>query len=251
MDGLRGVAVSLTLVVPLGLVLGLSWAKAATPSTAADVGELVHPRAEPAYGLTYEARAARFSHDLYSRLIPIDPVADQTGEVCGHGLEGSVYLVPPSWEIGERTCTVPTGMALLIPLLHGSSSTVAHLPILARNGADLRVCTDAQFPRPAQLTTLIDGVAVPALERHRVQPDLLSVAFAKDNWIEVAPAVLEGIAGGPWLLLGPLPPGAHELRFTASLPHIGVFHVVTLHLIVVEPVVVEHRVGGLGIRPSI
>jgi hypothetical protein len=249
MDGLRGVVVSLTLMGML--VLAPVWVRAqeATPATEPTVVEPVPPPDAPAHGLTYEASAARLPLWRHSLPMPISSVARPTGELCGHGLEGSVFLTSPSWEIGERTCTVPTGTALLIPLEHGSCSTVERLPILARNGADLRACADAPFPPHAQLMTLIDGVAIPALERYRVHSDLLSVALAEDNWIEMAPAVLEGIVGGTWLLLAPLPPGAHELRHTASLPHIGVFHEVTYQLTVVEPVV-EYRVGGPEVRLS-
>jgi hypothetical protein len=92
------------------------------------------------------------------------------------------------------------------------------------------------------LTAVIDGVAM-ALDRYLVQSNLSMVALAEDDWLDLEPAVLENGVGGSWLLLAPLPPGLHKLRFGASLPHIGVFFEVTYRLTVAELVVVEQRLG--------
>jgi len=141
-------------------------------------------------------------------------------------------------------------MALLIPLLHEACSTVTPMSFLARDGPELWTCTEPQFPRRAELTAVIDGVGLTALERYGFPAELFTMALTEDNWAEAGPAVLEGIYGGSWLLLAPLPPGEHELRFSASLPHIGAFYEVTYHLTVANPTVVENRVGSPEVRPN-
>ena len=103
---------------------------------------------------------------------------------------------------------------------------------------------------PAELTAVIDGVAIPDLERYRVQSDPFTVVLPEDNVLEVDPAVLEGVIDGYWLLLAPLPPGEHELRFGGGLPDIDFATEVTYHLIVAEPVVVEPADDMLEATPT-
>jgi hypothetical protein len=215
-------------------------AQEATPMTEAEVASLVLPTDAPAYGLSYEAWTARFAQWRHSLPMAIDPGADPTGERCGYGQVGPVFfLVQSGEEPAERTCTIPAGTALLLPLLDASCSTVEPAPFFGRDEAELRACTEALFAPRAELTAVIDGVAIPDLERYRIQSDLFTVVLPEDNVLEVEPAVLEGVMEGYWLLLAPLPPGEHELRFGGTLPDIGVFHEATYHLTVAEPVVVE------------
>jgi len=232
-------------VLALVLILGIRGsagvvAQEATPTTGGDLAELVLPPDAPANGLTYEAWTARYSQWLHSLPMAINPAADSTGERCAYGQAGPVFfLAPSSAGTAERTCTVPAGTALLLPLLDASCTTVEPPPFFGRNEAELRACTEALFTPRAELMAVVDGVAIPDLERYRVQSERFTVALPEDNWLEVESAVLEGVADGYWLLLAPLPVGEHELRFGGALPDIGVFHEVTYHLTVAEPTVVE------------
>ena len=83
-----------------------------------------------------------------------------------------------------------------------------------------------------------------------MQSEPFTVVLPQDNVLEVEPAVLQGVIDGYWLLLAPLPPGEHELRFGGSLPEIGFATEVTYHLIVAEPVVVEPAEGTLEATPT-
>ena len=79
----------------------------------------------------------------------IDPGADPTGERCGYGQAGPVFfLVQSGEEAAERTCTIPAGTALLLPLLDASCSTVEPPPFFGRDEAELRACTEALFTSP-------------------------------------------------------------------------------------------------------
>ena len=101
----------------------------------------------------------------------------------------------------------------------------------------------ALFATRAELTATVDGVAIPDLERYRARSPLFTVALPPDNWLEVEPAVAAGVADGYWLLLAPLPPGEHELRFGGALPEIGVVVDITYRLSVAEPTVTEPPAG--------
>ena len=224
-------------------------AQEATPITGVDQAELVLPPDAPAYGLTYEAWIARFAQWAHSLPLAIHPAADATGELCGLGQAGPVFFLVQAGdqEAIERTCTVPAGTALLVPLIDASCTTVEPPPFFGRDEASLRACTDAVFTPRAELIAVIDGVAIPDLDRYRVQSDLFTVALPAGNWLGVEPAVTQGVADGYWLLLAPLPVGEHELRFGGSLPDLGISTEVTYHLTVAEPVVVapgEDHPGG-------
>jgi hypothetical protein len=215
-------------------------AQESTPATADEVAALVLPPESPAFGLRYEGWSARFAEWALSLPMAVHPNMDATGERCGYGQTGPVFfLVQSSAGSAERTCTVPAGKAILIPLLDASCTTVEPPPFHGRDETELRACAEALFATPAELTAVIDGSAIPNLERYRVQSELFSVALPADNWLEVEPAVAAGVADGYWLLLAPLPPGEHELRFGGALPDIGVSAEVTYHLIVAEPAVVD------------
>ena len=244
--------VMLTLVVVLGFQgSGGVVAQEATPATEADLAEMVLPPDAPAYGLTYEAWTARFAQWLHSLPMAINPGADPTGERCGYGQAGPVFfLVQSHEEATERTCTVPAGTALLLPLLDASCTTVEPPPFFGRDEAELRACTEALFTPRAELTAVIDGVAIPDLERYRVQSEPFTVVLPEDNVLEVEPAVIAGVMEGYWLLLAPLPPGEHELRFGGGVPEFGFSTEVTYHLTVAEPVVVEPADGTPDATPT-
>jgi hypothetical protein len=239
---MRRSLVLLVLVMVLGARGSASvLAQDATPVTDADLGEVVLPPDAPAYGLTYAAWTARFAQWTLSLPAAIHPAADPTGERCGLGQAGPVFFLVQAGDEDaiERTCTVPAGTALLLPLLDASCTTVEPPPFFGGDEAELRACTEALFAAPAELSAVVDGVAIPDLERYRVQSDLFTVALPAGNWLEVEPAVTQGVAEGYWLLLAPLPVGEHELRFGEGFPASDFSSEVTYHLIVAEPTVVE------------
>jgi hypothetical protein len=227
-------------------------AQEATPVTGADLGELVLPPDAPAYGLTYEAWTARFAQWAHSLPLAIHPAADPTGALCGLGQAGPVFFLVQAGgqDAVERTCTVPAGTALLLPLLSASCTTVEPPPFHGRDEAALRACTEAWFATAVELTAVVDGETIPDLERYRVQSDLFAVALPAGNMLGVEPTVTQGVVEGYWLLLAPLPVGEHELRFGGSLPDSDFSTEVTYHLTVAEPTVLEPTDGALEATPT-
>lgn len=241
----------LVLLVGTGVTTDIR-AQETTPEIGADLGELVLPPDAPAYGLTYEAWTARFAQWAHSLPAAIHPAADPTGALCGLGQAGPVFFLVQAGdeEAVERTCTVPAGTALLLPLLDASCTTVEPPPFFGRDETALRTCTEALFATPVELTAVVDGEAIPDLERYRVQSDLFTVALPAGNWLGVEPTVTLGVAEGYWLLLTPLPVGEHELRFGGEVPDSDIATEVTYHLTVAEPTVVEPAEGTLEATPT-
>ena len=144
----------------------------------------------------------------------------------------------------------PRGTALLLPLLSASCTTVEPPPFHGRDEAALRACTEAWFATAVELTAVVDGEAIPDLDRYRVQSDLFTVALPAGNILGVEPTVTQGVADGYWLLLAPLPVGEHELRFGGGIANSGISTEVTYHLTVAEPIEVAPAEGTLEATPT-
>jgi hypothetical protein len=225
-------------------------AQEATPAATPAAGPTVLTPDAPAYGATYAEWSARYFQWFLSFPMAVNPATDETGERCGYGQSGPVFFLaggmPIPFEVGGtppaatgvRACTVPAGTALLLHVLGANCSTVEPPPFFGRDEAELRACAKALLDLPSVLTATVDGVAIPDLTRYRVQSPLFRVALPADNWLGVPPATAEAVADGYWLLLAPLPPGEHEIRFGGYVPDIGIGLEVTYRLTVAEPRVV-------------
>ena len=70
------------------------------------------------YGLSYEDWAIKWWQWIYSMPVEINPMIDNTGERCGEG-QGSLpvfFLSSAGGSVVERTCTIPAGKAILVPV---------------------------------------------------------------------------------------------------------------------------------------
>jgi len=68
---------------------------------------------------------------------------------------------------------------------------------------------------PTVLAAEIDGVKIPDLDRHRQPtPGCFDLAARSDVRILISPSA----ANGYYLMLSPLAPGHHSLRFGGALP---------------------------------
>jgi hypothetical protein len=246
--------VSLVAVLLLGLVVsgGLATAAAqeATPQGSPAAGPTVLPPDAPAYGATYAEWAARYFQWNLSFPMAVSPSTDPTGERCGYGQAGPVFFLPggepaffepggtPPAGAPARACTVPASVPLLLHLFGANCSTVEPPPFFGRDEAELRTCTTALLDTTTVLTASVDGVAIPDLERYRVQTPLFRVALPADNYLGVEPTTVEAVGEGYFLVLAPLPPGEHEVRVGGVLPDVGVSLETAFNLTVAEPTVV-------------
>lgn len=249
---LLALSCSLALVGPAAVL-----AQGATPQASPAAGPTVLPPDAPAYGATYAEWAGRYFQWHLSFPPAVSPSTDPTGERCGYGQAGPVFFLaggePAFFEPGgtppaedpapARECIVPAGVPLLLHLFGANCSTVEPPPFFGRDEAELRACATALLDPPTVLTASVDGVAIPDLERYRVQTPLFRVALPADNWLGVEPATVEAVGEGYFLLLAPLPPGEHEVRFGGVLPDVGVSIEAAFDLTVAEPTVVAPPEG--------
>lgn len=176
----------------------------------------------------------RLQHEWWQWTMAIpssdNPVYDKTGNRCGIGQRGDVWFLAGSTG-GKitRSCTVPAGVSLLVPVVNNFC-----FPDAAYTDS---ACTDDTI-------AFIDGFAsgTISLEVDGLPQDTLRVSDTSDfsfavgynGFGGVKPGVYRAtVADGYWGLVGPLDPGPHTVRIVARGP---VFSLdVTYELDVVAP----------------
>jgi hypothetical protein len=182
------------------------------------------PNSKP-FGRTYREWSADWWRWALSIPPAYMPIIDPTGDSCAVGQHGPVWFLSGTFgETVVRHCAVPGGRALFFPLINCEWENIwVGQPILPINEL-YALCAPASIP---VLTLEVDGV--PLLPSEAVDPDdasLLDFRATADVFDYSLP--LDNIAGQPqgvyypaisdgwWMMLKPLAPGSHTLRFTAS-----------------------------------
>jgi hypothetical protein len=185
------------------------------------------------FGATYGEWSARWWQWLLSIPAAQNPNLDQSGADCKEGQTGNVWFLAGTFGEGPvtRTCTVPAGKGIFFPVVN--SITFAPFPHETLNA--LRAQAADFLDAVTLLKVTLDGVDLPDLRSLRVQSPVFSFTVPEAG---VLPSgfcpLLAGppsptppprgpsqfcdpaVADGFWVLLSPLRPGGHKLRFRAK-----------------------------------
>ena len=173
----------------------------------------------------------------------IDPVV----ELIGAGGEGGAV---------KHVCTIPSGKALLVPILAGMCS-YADTPN-AKSDSELRSCA-MSGNEGALIEVSIDGEKLQDINGYRVQSPPFDLNIAEGNLFGVSPGPTRAVADCWCIMIKPLPVGRHVIQHTVSIvgnPTIGTSAFateVTYDLIVEEEqfMVTPHAVSVTGIKDEI
>jgi hypothetical protein len=167
------------------------------------------------YGLTYGEWTARWWQWANSIPKPDNPAVDNTGKNCAIDQNGPVWFLAGTFGgSAERTCTIPSGKAILIPIFN-SECSYAEFPAL-KSESDLRSCAKSLQDKTTSLEAIVDGMNIQGLEKYRVASPLFNLTFPENNVAGVSPGLTQGVSDGNWLFLKPLPPGKHEIHFAGA-----------------------------------
>ena len=189
------------------LLLGLTGSALAQEATPLPEQFVVYPPDTVVFGATLGEWSARHWQWTLSFPVGRNPGHDATGESCGCGQSGPVFYVPRNLP----PCTVPSGMALFIPVAGTECSTVESEPFVGLGEADLRACAATEAERYTAITVSVDGQTVPDIETYRAASPPFAIALPPSNVLGVPAGVGWAIADGYQVMVAPLPVGDHEI----------------------------------------
>jgi hypothetical protein len=165
------------------------------------------------FGLTMSEWSVKWWQWLHSIPAPQNPASDKTGQDCAVGQppKDVWFLVQTTSGPGERTCTIPTGRAILLPVAINECST-AEDPSLTTESA-LRACAVAGNVVNS-IVAMVDGVKLKNLEQYRVQSPLFTLTFPENNNNGVPAGPTQAVSDAYMTFLKPLSPGSHTLQFS-------------------------------------
>ena len=174
----------------------------------------VYSKDSAPYGVPYGEWLAKWWNWTVSIPTAQHPRDDYTPEKCQVNQQGPVWFLAD--QLGgreERTCTIPAGKAIFIPLLVGeceySTSEI-------KSDDDLRRCASAGNEYGV-IEATVDGVKLKNLEQYRTQSGFFNITIAEGNIYESPPGTFRGFADGFFVFLEPLPPGKHDVNLKVSV----------------------------------
>jgi hypothetical protein len=181
----------------------------------------ISPPGSKPYGLPYDKHIENFWKWTLGIPAKDNPINDPTGEKCATGqlnTNSSVfYLAFNNGGISERTCKVPAGKGLFIPVMQVELSdkdtpgaTVEELKLSAK--------TDQDSVNSLYLKIGDKEYNFEDLRKYRTDTDGFDVDYA-DNGIF---GIVEGgptkaVADGYYIMTDPLPKGNHTVHYKSSL----------------------------------
>ncbi len=231
-------------ILVIAIVLGL--AVLAVPSAMA---QWVIPSTSVAYGRTYSEWSGAWQQWALSIPVVNHPLFDN-GD-CSVGQSGPVWFLGGKFcalnnpNCGTthvvRSCSVPAGKALYIPVLNAEWS------VLEMNDpkfqlADLRGLAASNIDGVTNLSFTIDGAKIPGLKKDfRIQSPAFVFTIPDDNLFNAVGegpypggAYFPGVDDGVYVMLAPLPVGPHLIHFHGSMPAFNFTLDITYHVTVAK-----------------
>jgi hypothetical protein len=198
----------------------------ASPALADNINEGVFSLDSKPYGMSYEDWTIKLWHWLLSMPSDINPSLDPTGERCAQGqdINSTVFfLIGSGGSTAERTCTIPAGKAIFIPI-NAVECSFLEFPA-AKTDQDLHKCAEEDQSSNPGLYLSVDGREFKELEKYRVHSRAFNITFSDNNIFGVS-GPTRTVSDGYWVMLEPLEPGNHVIHFKASLtnPTTGILY---------------------------
>ena len=130
----------------------------------------------------------------------------------------------------EIHVTVPPGTALFFPVVNTECSVIEGDPFHGDNEEELRACANGFIDATFGLFAEIDGKPIQNLDAYRVESPLFEFGPLPEGNIFGAPEGTTSLSvdAGVYLLVPPLSPGTHEIRFGAQNFPIDTTYIITV-----------------------
>jgi hypothetical protein len=181
----------------------------------------IFPPGSKPYGLTYSDHIKNFWKWTLAIPAKENPVDDPTGEKCATGQSNSnssvFYLAINNGGVSERTCKVPAGKGLFIPVMQVEWSD-KEVPGASVEDLSKSAKKDQDSVNSLYLKIGDKEYNFEELNKYRTHTDDFEVVFP-DNGIfgVVKGGPSKAVADGRYVLTEPLPKGNHTVHFKSSL----------------------------------
>lgn len=215
------------LAIPLlgaGSVATPLTSSAAEPACGAP-GPAIWPVRSRPYNRAFEYWASAWWQWAFSVPTPSNPILDTTGEQCMVGQQGRVWNLAgvPGAGAVTRQCQVPCDRALFFPIFNAFNINVAPPPYASDEELE-QILVEFIDQVVSSVSVELDGQPLHVtIQNSRIRPHFFSYALSGDNilmpffGLDVpAGAYAPAVDDGYYVMLSPLAPGPHTLRFTAS-----------------------------------
>jgi hypothetical protein len=203
-------------VVITGIVTSLFVCSfSSTAFVAADsVNPGVYSKDSAPYGIPYGKWLAKWWNWTQSMPASQHPRDDYTPEKCQVNQQGPVWFLAD--QLGgreERTCTIPEGKSIFIPLLVGECE---YSTPEIKSDDDLRRCATAGNEYGV-IEATVDGLKLKNLEQYRTQSGFSNFTIVERNIYDTPAGTFKGLADGFSVFLEPLPLGKHDVDLKVSV----------------------------------
>ncbi len=181
-----------------------------------DLNPGVYSKDSKPFGIPYEYWLVKHTQWLIQIPSDVHPMNHFTSERCSTSQSGPVwYLTLNLVGKEQRTCTIPSDKAILLPILAGfcwdntldiESMTEQELTTCAMEGNEYSV-----------ISAFVDGKEIKDLKSYRAQSPFFNITVPENNIFDFKPGFGKGKVDGFFLFLEPLPPGNHTLHTTTSV----------------------------------
>jgi hypothetical protein len=194
-----------------------------TPMVNVKTEKIFSPEDEP-YKISYGEHAKNFWKWFVSVPKTQHPESDLTGERSANGqenLDSSVFYlsVGKNGTQIERTCNIPNGKGILIPVsvVVVSDKEVPEIPNPTIEDLSKKAKKDQDSVTDMYLR--IDGVEyqMEDLSRYRIHTDKFEVNFPKDPIWDVSEGHAMAVADGTYIVSKPLTEGKYTIHWKSSL----------------------------------
>jgi hypothetical protein len=219
--------------VTLIIVFNLVMISMCQPALADATNSGVYSTDSKPFGTPYADWTAKWWQWLVSIPTPSNPVNDTTGKNCMVGQDGPVwFLAGPTAgyeafggpHTVERSCTIPSGKAILFPVINSQCNFLQYHFYSKHPLSELMNCANEGLDGVdySSLQASIDGLKLQQLGQYRIASSPFNTTLPKNHILPswVKPGNTTMASDGFWVFLQPLAPGNHELRF-GGLTRIG------------------------------
>ena len=212
---IKGKKNTFQMILILSIIMGLS--SLVSIAGASNVSELIYSHDSRPYGLSYGDWSVKWRQWAFS--IPTDksPIFDKSGIYCDTNQDNPNvwFLTGSGGGKAERACTIPADKSIFFPIINVECS-YAETPTFSTE-TELRDCARADQDTVSSLRLTIDGLEIENVTKFRTDSPLFNFTTPESGLFGWNSTTSQGVSDGYCVMLKPLPPGAHESRFSAFL----------------------------------